>query len=110
MKARSTKKPPLLKRIKASISENLPVGMKEFEVWVNDISLLSGLPVNDKLKQVVATMILQIPPSVSRIPKSYIVSMVRKAAANQVAVEAMSLINEKEKEKDLKSQDPVGAK
>lgn len=77
--------------------EKLPQGMTEFNTWVDDISLLSELPVNDKLKKVVGTLILQLPPTVARIPKNHIVNLVKKAAANQVSVEVLQLINEKEK-------------
>lgn len=77
--------------------EKLPQGMTEFNAWVEDISMLSELPVNDKLKKVVGTLILQLPPSVAYVPKNHIANLVKKAAANQVSVEVLQTINEKEK-------------
>lgn len=87
----------LIKKWKSFLPEKLPQGMTEFNTWVEDISLLSELPVNDKLKKVVGTLILQLPPTVAHIPKNHIVNLVKKAAANQVSVEVLQLINEKEK-------------
>lgn len=90
-------KVPLIKKWKSYIPEKLPQGMKEFNEWVNDISVLSELPVNDKLKKVIGTLILQLPPTVAKVPKNHIANLVKKAAANQVSVEVLQLINEKEK-------------
>lgn len=77
--------------------KKLPQGMTEFNRWVEEISCLSGLPINDKLKRVIGTLILQLPPNVAYIPKRYVANLVKKAAANQVSVEVLNTINEKEK-------------
>lgn len=87
----------LIKKWKSYLPEKLPQGMTEFNAWVDDVAVLSGLPVNDKLKKVIGTLILQLPPHVSQVPKNHIASLVKKAAANQVSVEVLQLINEKEK-------------
>lgn len=89
--------------IKSYIPERLPQGMKEFDKWVEDISILSELPINDKLKKVIGTLILQLPPSTNYCTKNYIVALVQKAAANQVSVEVLSLIDEKEQSKNTES-------
>lgn len=89
-------KAPLTKKWKSYFPERLPQGMKEFNAWVEDIALLSELPVNDKLKKVIGTLILQLPPNVSYVPKNHVANLVKKAAANQVSVEVLQLINEKE--------------
>lgn len=89
--------------VKSYVPERLPQGMKEFDAWVDEISILSELPVNDKLKKVIGTLILQMPPSTNYCPKNHIVSLVQKAAANQVSVEVLSLIDEKEKSKNPES-------
>ncbi len=47
-------------------------------------------------------MILQIPPHISMCAKRHIVNRIRKAAANQVAAEAIDLVDEKEKTKTEK--------
>ena len=83
--------------IKSYVPSRLPQGMKEFDAWVNDVSLLSELPINDKLKKVIGTLILQMPPSTNYCSKNFVVSLVQKAAANQVSVEVLSLLDEKEK-------------
>lgn len=90
-------KAPLIKKWKSYLPEKLPQGMKEFNAWVDDISVLSELPVNDKLKKVVGTLILQLPPNVAYVPKNHVANLVKKAAANQVSVEVLQLIDEKEK-------------
>jgi len=88
---------PLIKKWKSYLPEKLPQGIKEFDAWVDDIACLSELPVNDKLKKVIGTLILQLPPNVAYVPKKHIANLVKKAAANQVSVEVLQLINEKEK-------------
>lgn len=89
--------------IKSYVPERLPQGMKEFDRWVDEVSTLSELPINDKLKKVIGTLILQMPPAANFCSKNYIVALVQKAAANQVSVEVLSLINEKEKTTELNS-------
>lgn len=95
MTAHTTK---LWKCLNSFVPEKLPQGMTEFNRWVEEISELTELPVNDKLKKVVGTLILQMPPTVAYIPKRKIANLVKKAAANQVSVEVLNLINEKEKQ------------
>lgn len=92
-------KAPLIKRIKSYWPEKLPQGMTEFSSWVDEIAVLSELPNNDRLRKVIGVMILQIPPHISSCAKRHIVNRIRKAAANQVAAEAIDLIDEKEKAK-----------
>jgi hypothetical protein len=90
-------KAPLIKRVKSFWPERLPQGMTQFSKWVDEVAELSGLPVNDRLRKVIGVMILQIPPNVSMCAKRHIVNRIRKAAANQVAAEAIDLVDEKEK-------------
>lgn len=96
-------KVPLTKKWKSYLPEKLPQGLTEFNNWCEDIAMLSELPVNDKLKKVIGTLILQLPPSVAKIPKNHIANLVKKAAANQVSVEVLQTINEKEKAKQTTS-------
>jgi hypothetical protein len=88
-----------VKKINSLIPEKLPQGLTEFNNWVDDISELSGLPVNDKLKRIVGMLILQMPPTKAFVPKNKLANLVRKAASNQVAVEAIALIDAKKNEK-----------
>jgi hypothetical protein len=78
------------------IPEKLPQGMSEFNRWVDEISYLSGLPLNDKLRKVISQLIISLPPQMAYVKKRYIVTTIQKAAANQVAFENLKLISEKE--------------
>jgi len=100
-------KAPLIKKIKSYWPQRLPQGMTEFANWVDEIALLSELPNNEKLRKVIGVMILQIPPNVSMCAKRHIVNRIRKAAANQVAAEAIDLIDEKEKAKKQSDAQPA---
>lgn len=97
-------KAPLIKRLKSYWPQKLPQGMTEFNNWVTEIADLSGLPVNDRLRKVIGVMILQIPPHVSMCAKRHIVNRIRKAAANQVAAEAIDLVDEKQKNQSTQTQ------
>lgn len=81
------------------IPEKLPQGMTEFGRWVDEISYLSGLPNNDKLRKVISQLIVSLPPQMAYVKKRFIVKTIQKAAANQVAFEVISLIDEQQKEK-----------
>ncbi len=97
-----------VKQLNSRIPEKLPQGVSEFNNWVEDISELSGLPVNDKLKTVIGHLILQMPPTVAFVSKNRIANLVRKAASNQVALEIVRSINEKEEQKtDTKESTPT---
>jgi hypothetical protein len=76
------------------IPEKLPQGMTEFNRWVDEISHLSGLPLNDKLRKVISQLIISLPPQVAYVKKRYIVTTIQKAAANQVAFEMLRTIPE----------------
>lgn len=102
MKARLTKQ---LKWLNSFVPERLPQGMTEFNRWVEDISELTELPINDKLKKVVGTLILQMPPQMAYVKKRHIANLVKKAAANQVSVEVLNTIDEKQKQQDTCSVD-----
>lgn len=80
------------KWVRSFFPEKLPQGMTDFNIFVEDIARLSGLPYNDKLKKVTTMFILQLPPVVSSVSKRYIIKQLQKAAANQVAVAAMKEI------------------
>lgn len=94
-----------VKRLNSYIPEKLPQGMTEFNNWVEEISELSGLPLNDKLKRVVGMLILQMPPTKAFVPKNKLANLVRKAASNQVAVEAIALIDAKKIQKTEDTQE-----
>lgn len=77
------------------IPEKLPQGMTEFNRWVDEISYLSGLPQNDKLRKVISQLIISLPPQMAYVKKRFVVNTIQKAAANQVAFEVVELANER---------------
>ena len=90
------------------IPEKLPQGMTQFGRWVDEISYLSGLPNNDKLRKVISQLIVSLPPQMAYVQKRFIVKTIQKAAANQVAFEVISLIDEQQKEKPKEINSGVG--
>lgn len=88
----------LIKKILSRFPSRLPQGMTEFNRFVEDVAWLSELPDNDRLRVVVATFIMQLPPSTNSFSKWRLANLIRKAAANQVASEAERTANEKTKE------------
>jgi hypothetical protein len=87
----------LIKWFLAWLPYPLPKGMTEFNGWVEDIAQLSGLPYNDRLKNVIAQFILMLPPDTAFYSKRRLSNQIRKAAANQVAGEVLQLEQEKKK-------------
>lgn len=79
----------LLLKLKSYIPRKLPQGMAEFDQWVADIVALSGLPDNGSTRRVAAMFILHTPTHVSRLKLNFVVSMLQKAAANQVAAQVV---------------------
>lgn len=101
----------LLIWLNSFVPEKLPQGMTEFNRWVDEISYLSGLPLNDKLRKVISQLIISLPPQMAYVKKRYIVTTIQKAAANQVAFETLSLINEQQQETTIEKADSgVGQK
>lgn len=98
----------LLVWLNSFIPEKLPQGMSEFNRWVDEISYLSGLPLNDKLRKVISQLIISLPPQMARVQKRYVVLTIQKAAANQVAFETLSLIDEQQQEKSKEINSGVG--
>ena len=77
----------LLLVVKSFFPRKLPTGMGEFNAWVQDIVLLSGLPDNMSTRRVAAMFLLQLPPALAYLSIRKISNQLIKAAANQVAVE-----------------------
>lgn len=88
----------LIKKIRFRFHSKLPLGLTEFYSFVDDVAELSELPNNDKLKAVIASFITRLPPQMISFSKWDLAKQLKKAAANQVAFEAMSLMKENEKE------------
>jgi len=71
--------------------------MTEFNIFVADVAWLSGLPDNNKLRAVISQFIFSLPPDMARFPKRRLANQLKKAAANQVASEALKLLDEEQK-------------
>ncbi len=75
----------------------LPIGMSEFDAWATSVIALSRLPDNDSIRYTLATMIPHQKAERDRIPKALFVSMMHKAAANQIAMGYAYDLKEKQK-------------
>lgn len=65
----------------------LPMGQKEFEVWSDRIISGALIPTKDidSLKAILSSMILSLPPTEAFKSDGYFISMLRNAAAKEVA-------------------------
>lgn len=89
----------VLRLILAHIPTKLPVGIKEFSEWANDIIDLAGkFADEDSMKWTLATMIIHSDAKHGALPKSYFIARLRKAAANQVASQVFQDIKAKQAE------------
>jgi hypothetical protein len=87
-----------LKRLRAKFPRQLPTGMTSFNAWVADIIAVSGLPDNSSTRQLAGQFILSMAPSIGSIPLQEIANRMVKAAANQVAAEALETLKSEAKE------------
>ncbi len=74
----------------------LPMGVAEFEEWVNRILSGTLLPCTDKesMTFALATMLMHLGPQESHKPDAYFIHSLRKSAVNQVAHAKMCEIKE----------------
>lgn len=90
----------LLKRLLSYLPTQLPVGLTEFNKWADDIIELSGeFADRDSMKYAIASNLIHLPHTASRMPKNHFVKTMRKAAANQVASAVFQEIKTKQLEK-----------
>lgn len=74
----------------------LPVGLKEFNQFCDDIIELSGEYADrDSMVYAIASNIIHIKHDCDEVPKEYFVRTLRKAAANQVASAIFTEIKER---------------
>lgn len=75
-------------------SRPLPMGMTEFEAWVERILSGSLLPCTDKesMTFALATMLMHLGPQESHKPDAFFIHSLRKSAVNQVAHAKMTEI------------------
>lgn len=93
------------------VKEFLPVGVKEFHTWADDVISLTPLPNNDSIKFALASIILELDKSYGKASKQEIATMLVKAAANQVAafvfndIKRNRMIADEAKNQELKDKD-----
>lgn len=82
----------------------LPMGQKEFMAWSDRVLSGALVPTDDKegLRAILASMILQLPSTVSHKEDAFFIHSLRKAAANEVAHANFQAIKKK-KEEDAKA-------
>lgn len=87
----------LLAKILSHFPTSLPIGMTEYNIWLDSIVELAG-PIADvdSLKWVISNEIMRLKPGQCRVPKHLFVKLLRKYAANQLA--AFKVIELKEKQ------------
>lgn len=92
----------------------LPVGMTEFNSWLDDIISLSKVPDNDSTRFAAAVMIFNLKPDQDRKSKRYFIKALNKGAANECANAIAMGFKEKQKaaaaeEQAKKLQDKLGS-
>lgn len=76
----------MIKRILSYFPTKLPVGMKEFESYCDEIIALSGKYADkDSMYFAIASIMIHADSKHGSLPKNYFISRLRKSAANQVA-------------------------
>lgn len=76
----------LIKRLLSYFPSKLPVGLTQFDKWVNEIIELSGQFADiTSMRFVLASELMHSEAKKGSVPKNYFVSRCRKLAANQTA-------------------------
>lgn len=89
----------LFKKVAARFPTKLPVGMTEFNAWADSIIDLAGeFADRDSMKYALASNVIHMKHTQDSAPKSYFVSVLRKAAANQVASQVFQDVKVKQEE------------
>lgn len=76
----------LSKKLLSYFPTKLPVGLPQFQIWVDDVIELSGqFADRTSMEFVLASELLHSDAKKGLVPKNYFVSRCRKLAANQTA-------------------------
>lgn len=87
----------LLKRLLSLLPTRLPVGMTEFNAWLDSILELTGPIADDiSLKWVISNEVMRIQSGKDKVAKHYFVRTLRKYAANQLAAATVNLLKEQQ--------------
>ncbi len=80
-----------------STKRQLPLGVKEFELWADNIidsALLRGVAAVDSMKFALGSMILELGPTEAFKEDAYFIQRLRKNISNQIAESRMREIRE----------------
>jgi hypothetical protein len=89
----------LIKLLLSYLPTKLPVGLKEFYTFADDIIELSGPYADrDSMTFAIASQLIHLDHLKSAIPKQYFVRSLRKSAANQIASQVFQDIKTKQAE------------
>lgn len=87
----------LYKKLLSYIPTPLPVGLSDFNKFVDDIIELSGNYADrDSMAFAIASMVMHLGAQKSSVPKDFFVRSLRKAAANQVAGQVFTDIKDRQ--------------
>lgn len=101
MKVAFNKVKKFLSKIRGRFDSPLPVGMSEYETWVQSIIDTYNPPGTDRdVKWIVSNEVLTLSPGTISKPKFYFYSRVRSAAAKQIAGAHFVKIKEEQKAAD----------
>jgi hypothetical protein len=89
-----------LQRLFGFVPVKLPVGLAEFNKFYEHLISVYNLPDLPSYRQAVATMIMHLPPTISKKAPVFFAASIKKAMANQVAYDVIQAIRESEKTKD----------
>lgn len=91
-----------LKRALAHLPSKLPLGMQDFDDFVESIIVLYNFPDDNTYRGAIATMIMHLDPLVTRKPKAWFAASIRKSMSNQIAYAKLQQYKN-EKKPDIES-------
>lgn len=93
------------KRLFSYVPTDLPVGLPQYNAWLNSIVELAG-PIADEasIKWVISNEVMRMNSSRSRAAKNTFVRILRKYAANQLAAHTVNVLKAEEDAKRAASQ------
>lgn len=77
----------------------LPTGLPEFDAFANSIIEIYGLPNFDSYRQLIATLIMHLPPMTHSKSKRYFYAAIKKSMSNETAYAKIQEYKESSKKK-----------
>jgi len=87
----------LLLKLLTHLPSKLPLGMQDFDQFVESIISIYGFPDDDTYRGAIATMIMHLDPLVTYKRKSWFAASIRKSMANQIAYAKLQQYKETKK-------------